>query len=106
MPKTFITLELAAYCPMHRSVTFDFHFALGLKHGQSSMEKCDVTRLYTKYKKQVKCNTSMHHVITTICVSYEVFIQVLQKTIKQHINNCIILKIMLKLPNSLGVIPM
>ena len=34
--------------------------------GQSSMKKCDVTRLYTKCEKQIKCNTSMHHAIKPI----------------------------------------
>ena len=33
-------------------------------HGHSSIEKCDVTRLYAKREVQVKCNTSMHHAIT------------------------------------------
>ena len=32
-------------------------------HGQSSMKKCDVTRLYAKCKEQGKCNTLLHQAI-------------------------------------------
>ena len=35
-------------------------------HGQSSMKKCDVTRLYAKHKQQGKCNTSLHQAITIL----------------------------------------
>ena len=31
--------------------------------GSQAWKKCDVSRLYTKCEKQVKCNTSIHHAI-------------------------------------------
>ena len=63
-----------SYCLMHRSVTFDFQFAFGMKpsditfalHRQLSMVKmwCHLALYYAKHKLKVKSNTSMHQAIT------------------------------------------